>query len=91
MEIWKFEIPTNDYTVELPSIHRVLSAGVQGSSILVWVLVDPKDSKKVKRRLPVYGTGHTILESDENLPLINTVFMGPMVFHVFDGGVKEKS
>ncbi len=85
MQIWKFEIPVHDFLVQMPKGAEILSAGVQGEQIMVWVRVNP-DAKHVVRRLPIYGTGHEIEFRDSDLPLIDTVFMGPLVFHVFDGG-----
>lgn len=89
MQVWKFEIPTKDFLVRMPRDARILSAGVQGNEIMVWAKVDPL-ADPIMRRLPVYGTGHEIDERDQGLPLIDTVFMGPLVFHVFDGGVQSR-
>lgn len=85
MQVWKFEVPLNDFIVRMPRDARILSAGVQGQTIMVWAIVDPSN-EQVSRRIPVYGTGHEISEGDKDLPLISTVFMGSLVFHVFDGG-----
>ena len=92
MQIWKFNIPVYDFLVKMPIGARILSSGVQGDEIMVWALVDPDPSvEEVIRRLPVYGTGHEIAKSDQGLPFISTVFMGPLVFHVFDGGENGSS
>ena len=47
--------------------------------------VDPT-VEQVPRRFPIYGTGHEISARDVNLPLVGTVFMGDLVFHVFNAG-----
>ncbi len=89
MEVWKFQVSPNPY-VQMPKGADTLSVGIQGQDIMVWARVNP-NSIMITRRLPVYGTGHVIDPLDHELPLIGTVFMGPLVFHVFDGGeVGEK-
>ena len=85
MEIWKFEVPAASLPIAMPQGAKILSAGVQGESIMIWALVIP-DAKVIRRYLFVYGTGHQVPHKNHNLPLIGTVFLGSLVFHVFDGG-----
>ncbi len=86
--------------VEMPKDAATISAGVQGErTFVVWALVDP-DAPRVTRRFVVHGTGHPVLKEvtetftagiqdhpvEVLASFINTVFMGPLVFHVFDLG-----
>lgn len=86
--IWKYELMLDNGDVchvEIPQGARILSAGIQGETFVVWALVDPEQSK-VPHRFAVHGTGHPI--SDEVAPAryLNVVLTGPLVFHVFDLG-----
>lgn len=81
--IWKYELPAEAVsTVDLPEGGKVLSAGNQGDSIMVWALVDPS-RPALPRRFRVFGTGRSATAS-EGLRFIGTVFMGALVFHVFE-------
>lgn len=81
--IWKYTLLENDCVIRKNA--RILSAGVQGDNIVIWALVDP-DESPARRRFAIRGTGHTIDEYIEAGRFVNTVFMGPLVFHVFDLG-----
>lgn len=100
--IWKFELDLSNGNVsqiEMPADAATISAGVQGETFVVWALVDP-DAPRVTRRFVIHGTGHPVLKEvtetftagiqdhpvEVLASFINTVFMGPMVFHVFDLG-----
>ena len=87
MKIFKYEIPPYDHVVEIPNGARILSVGVQTGSIMLWALVDPNELP-IKRVFPVIATGDKM--ADHNLPFIGTVFMGPLVWHVFDGGPVDR-
>lgn len=86
--------------IGMPRGAVIISAGVQGErDIMVWALVD-SDALLVARRLVVHGTGHPVLKEvtetftagiqgqpvEVLFSFINTVFMGPLVFHIFDLG-----
>ena len=86
--------------VEMPEGAAVISAGVQGErTFVVWALVDP-DAPRATRRFVVHGTGHPVLQEvtetftagiqghpvEVLASFINTIFIGPLVFHVFDLG-----
>ena len=100
--IWKFELDLSNgdaSQVEMPAGAATISAGVQGRTVVVWALVDP-NAPRVTRRFVVHGTGHPVLKEvtetfttgiqdhpvEVLASFINTVFMGPLVFHVFDLG-----
>jgi hypothetical protein len=80
--------------IKMPKDSQVLTAQMQGGTLQLWALVDPDEAafcQSQYRRIIVVGTGHTILQ-DSGLNYVATVqipteAMGPLVFHVFDGGV----
>ena len=60
---------------------QVLSAGVQGDDIMIWAVHD--DSTLARQvRVCVMGTGHPFVVAPES-DFVGTVFLGPLVFHVF--------
>lgn len=83
--IWKFELPcdNNPIVVEMPKGAEVLSAGVQDDEIVIWALVSP-GRELTQRKFAVFGTGHEVTEDVSAGGLVNTVFMGSLVFHVFE-------
>jgi len=81
--IWKFPIPADGGTVQMPKGAEVLSVGLQGNDIQVWALVDPSKST-TPRHFHVRGTGHACSIAGEKF--IGTIFDGSFVWHVFDGG-----
>ena len=86
--IWKFELDVTQgdrVCISIPKGAVVLSAGVQGRNFMVWAIVDPA-APKVNRNFSVHGTGHSVPAEIEWSAFINTVFMGPLVFHIFDLG-----
>jgi hypothetical protein len=78
--VWKFQIAWDQPAVEMPDGAKVLTAAVQDQTVCIWALVDP-DAPKVRRHFRVYGTGH---KHPGDGRYISTVFMGPLVFHVFE-------
>ena len=85
MTIWKFHVRVDDRViVSMPRGARILHAGLQRGEIHVWAIVD-QDAPLVNRALLVRGTGHPMRGADM-FPHVGTVFMGSLVFHVFDAG-----
>ena len=84
MRIYKYEAGC-DQRVSMPKDAEILSVGVQQDDIMIWARVNP-DAPMVDRKIIILGTGHEISEKNASLPFIGTVFMGSLVFHVFDGG-----
>lgn len=86
MTIYKFKIEAPDLSgisrVTMPINARVISAGVQGDDIMVWAMVNPKEADKNERRFQVVGTGRPLAK--RMMQFIDTVFMGSLVFHVFE-------
>ena len=88
--VWKFELPvTGLLTVAMPRGAHVLSAGVQGDTIVVWALIDP-DAFIVEHLFAVKGTGFDITPEIEQGDFIGTVFRSqhgvPLVWHIFSLG-----
>ena len=80
--IWKFELKL-DQIVMMPVGSEIIKAGAQGESIFIWAIVNT-EAKKEHRRFKVVPTGGAIFRSD--LVFLDTVFIGPYVFHVFEEG-----
>jgi hypothetical protein len=78
-----YKYPTLQPTVETILTLRgsVLSAGVQGQDIVVWAVYDEAAPER-RVRVNVIGTGHPFARVLETR-FIGTVFLGPLVFHVF--------
>lgn len=88
--IYKFKLQPNANSVSIIQIQKgaqILHVAYQGSDFQVWALID-KDAKLTNRIFFIFGTGWEIgkNESFDNLKFVGTVFTGPLVFHVFDGG-----
>ena len=80
--IYKYKLePQGENVLELRG--RVLSAGVQGDDIVVWAVHDDELTPR-KVRVSTRGTGHWLEDVDPN-GFIGTVFLGPLVFHIFAG------
>lgn len=79
--VWKYEIPDHG-KILMPSGARVLSAGVQEEVAVLWVEVDPSEPVKASRHFHIVATG----EPWGHFPstFIQTVFVGPLVFHVYE-------
>lgn len=84
-KIFKYRVSDIETPLQMPRGAIVLSAGVQGTAIMVWAKVDP-EAELVTHKIHVYGTGHEIANSNPELSFIGTVFMDVFVFHVFDAG-----
>ena len=81
--VYKYELHPSKPVVPMPSGAQLLQAGEQAGGIVVWALVDP-EAPLEDRWVSIYGTGHEVPE-DPGVYL-NTVFVGPLVFHVFVDG-----
>lgn len=83
--IWKFPFGVADsQVVMLPKGAKILSAGVQNETPVLWAMVDP-EAEKVPRTILLRGTGHPAREAVD-ARFIDTIFMvgGAIVFHVFE-------
>lgn len=80
--IWKYELATLRQTIPMPVGARILSAAAQGTSICVWVEVDPSTNYENVTLVTVL-TGHPM--PDVPMTFIGTVLLneGMMVVHVY--------
>lgn len=82
--IWKYQLPANGHiTLELPQYAEVISAHSQGDDICLWAIVGPTHVTEL-RRFVALPTGKEFDYPDRELELIDSVFLGPLVFHVFE-------
>ena len=79
--IWKYLL-TPDGAIEMPLGAIVLSAGIQGDDIFIWAIVNPSETKRVIKRFITPGTG--MEWENTSARFINTVFLGRLVFHIFE-------
>jgi hypothetical protein len=78
--IYKYQLKPADETI-LTLRGKVLSAGVQGDDMMVWAVHDD-ETPEHNVRINVMGTGHPFVDAAVS-SFVNTVFLGPLVFHVF--------
>ncbi len=80
----------------MPKFSKVLDVQTQGTDanagystpIYIWALVDT-EMPKVSRKFRVYGTGHPVLDIEQDSAVhVGTVQLhgGTLMFHVFDLG-----
>jgi hypothetical protein len=84
MKVWKYTIQVGDEVdVDMPLDAELLHVAATGSvdHLELWARVEPTRSIET-RRILVRGTGHPV----EIEPYVGTVIVGPLVWHVFDGG-----
>lgn len=89
MTIWKFPIRITDaQRVAMPRHSRLLSFQVQDGTPILWALVRP-DMDSVDRDLHVVGTGNPAAHVCM-MPHIGTIQRDGFVWHLFDGGERER-
>jgi hypothetical protein len=82
MTIFKYVLDLDKCTIHIPAPALILSVGLQGDKIVVWVKVDPTE-KEVERKFVIVGTGHPLPE-DSRLEFVGTVqYLYGLVYHVF--------
>lgn len=87
--IYKYPLHIQDVqTIDVPEHHRLLSLKVQREIPVLYIDCgpDPDNTPKVKREIQMRGTG----QPAPALELIDSVFVGPFVWHVFDGGIRRE-
>ncbi|TGE05574.1 DUF7352 domain-containing protein [Hymenobacter fodinae] len=75
--------PSGEQPLPLPRGSRVLSAVEQNNSIVVYAEVDDQQQETETHTLYVYGTGHVLDHNGGAAKFIDTVKVGPYVFHVY--------
>jgi hypothetical protein len=71
------------FEVSMPAVSWLLHAGMSRDELCVWALVD-RATPVHPRRILVVGTGREF--DTDGAHHIQTVQVGAMVWHVFDGG-----
>jgi hypothetical protein len=81
--IWKFKLEVGELvSLQMPIGSKILSAQIQSSELILWVLVEPL-AEKEWRKFIAFGTGWDI-EPDLQLQFISTAQDGPFVWHAFE-------
>lgn len=84
-KIYKYPLEIKDeQVVLLPTGSKILTVQSQGGKACLWALVNPTMPNDMSVTIRIFGTGHTIQDSDR-LEYIGTFQMcgGAIVFHVF--------
>ena len=82
--IWKFVLDPANLTIYPPKGACFLSVGEQKGDIVIWAMINPKETKEENRTIEVFGTGQTIPPAEKRM-FIGTVQMDSgLVFHVFE-------
>ena len=84
-KIYKYKLDVCDkQKVVLPIEAQILKAGMQGSCLYIWALVDPDEKSTMERTICIFGTGHEVAGNVDDLVHIETIFVGDLVFHIFE-------
>lgn len=90
-KIWKYKLEVQDSTTLLiPKGARFLSTGLQGSDIIIWILVDPNQTEQESHTIEVYGTGNPIVNNMNFREFLGTVITGHFVWHIFVKDSRER-
>jgi hypothetical protein len=83
--IWKFPLDADATSLPLKEGAEILTVGVQGNNVCVWVLLD-SEALDQTYRIATYGTGFPMSEKPGRY--VGTFFIADaqLVFHVFDMG-----
>lgn len=82
MTIFKYPLKLqNEQALELPIFCIPLSVQMQGDQLCLWCQVESEDVKEM-RAVFIYATGQPIMQK-VNMQFVDTVQMGPLVWHVF--------
>lgn len=85
-EIWKYEIPVEDYPkIEMQVDAVILKFDAQYEKPCIWCLVDTEAGRET-RKFRFAGTGHEITESMDKLNFIDTCQLHDeqLIFHLFE-------
>ncbi len=85
--IWKFSLHPST-SLQMPIGSLLLCVSAQGDGACLWALVDP-DQPVEQRDFNCYGTGHNI--PDDPGQYVGIVFIGSLVFHVFETTASKAS
>lgn len=84
--VFKYKInDTEDYTIiNIPFNSVLLSVDTQGDEIFLWASAEDSETRIVKRKIRVAGTGHPI--KDTVLQFLGTVkqMADSLIWHIFE-------
>jgi len=83
--VFKYPIEITDtFSLMLPKNAQLLSVQFQHDTLCLWVLVN-RSQPEEERRFRLAGTGHPILQSEEQLKFIGTCQLSAsFVVHLFE-------
>lgn len=71
-------------TVLLPKDALILKAGMQDGGLYIWAIIDPNEKTHIEREFEIVGTGHQFDYKRLKYTFIDTIFDGPLVWHIFE-------
>lgn len=84
LSIYKYRIETKNIEINLPLGSQVLSAESQANGVVLYVLLNPEETRSQRFEIKVFGTGEDIHDLED------FVFMGTVklygerfMYHVF--------
>lgn len=83
--IYKYPLEIKDeQVVMLPTGAKILTVQAQMDKPCIWAMVNPTAPNNMALTIRIFGTGHTIKDSD-SLEYIGTfqIYGGRLVFHAF--------
>lgn len=83
--IYKYPLlGTTRQTIQLPRGARILSAGEQNGTFVLWALVNRRETVTQDTEVLIYGTGHDANQLTDDHKFVDTVrYPNDLVFHVF--------
>lgn len=83
--IYKYELGSSGgrYYTAIRKGGQILKCAVQDEKIVVWVRIDPAQVEQDVRQFHVFATGQAF--DSAGLVFIDTVFIWPFVWHVYEG------
>jgi len=87
--VYKLTFPAGEteMSAELPAGAPVIHFAAQGNNLCLWYVDRDDTGGKEQRRFSIRGTGHSI---DGSAAYVDTAFLGPFVFHLFETPTNQK-
>jgi hypothetical protein len=87
--IWKFPVLLqDDFLLTMPAGSVPLSVGVQRGEVFLWAAVNAHTEATEEHQFFLCGTGHPLGSAGFHR-FVGTFQYGPLVFHLFDGGIRD--
>lgn len=71
-------------TVLLPKDALILKVAMQNDGLYIWAIIDPNEKTHIEREFQVVATGDPFDYNRLKYTFIDTVFDGPLVWHIFE-------